>query len=304
MWPPMRRRLPFIALVVVAAWLSVHCTASPAPDAGRTSATGVVETSAPASPEPSPVPTPTGPPITPALAKAQNFLLYLGGNLNTHAVTRIEGQDTDAARPRAVMNGAPTNPVFGIQAPELSPDRTKVVYVEGPPDTVQTTAQGELIVQSVDGTGATVLATGANGSPAWSPDGTKLAVGSGNPSRLAIVDLAAATFAYVGPGGVQQDNPAWSPDGKHLVYFQAGGNGLVIANVDGSAARQLTTCIHPACIRDLEPAWSPDGLVIAFTRFTPASAKEGAEQIYSVRATGGAPIQLTSGLEEHASPSW
>ncbi len=343
----MRRRLPFIALVVVAAWLSVHCTASPAPDAGRTSATGVVETSAPASPEPSPVPipTPTGPPITPALAKAQNFLLYLGGNLNTHAVTRIEGQDTDAARPRAVMNGAPTNPVFGIQAPELSPDRTKVVYVEGPPDTVQTTAQGELIVQSVDGTGATVLATGANGSPAWSPDGTriaflhdghnlavmasdgsgrrnielglapnphlawspdgtKLAVGSGNPSRLAIVDLAAATFAYVGPGGVQQDNPAWSPDGKHLVYFQAGGNGLVIANVDGSAARQLTTCVHPACIRDLEPAWSPDGLVIAFTRFTPASAKEGAEQIYSVRATGGAPIQLTSGLEEHASPSW
>jgi len=49
----MRRRLPFIALVVVAASLSVHCTVSPAPDAGGTPATGVVETSAPASPEPS-----------------------------------------------------------------------------------------------------------------------------------------------------------------------------------------------------------------------------------------------------------
>src|SRR6266851_4581752 len=125
MSPPMLRRLPFFALVVVAASLSVHCSASPAPGAGGTPATGVVEASATASPEPSaaPIPMPTGPPITPALAKAQNFLLYLGGNLNTHAVTRIEGHDTDAAQPRAVMSGAPTDPALGVQAPELSPDR-------------------------------------------------------------------------------------------------------------------------------------------------------------------------------------
>jgi Tol biopolymer transport system component len=243
------------------------------------------------------------------------------------------------------MNGAPTNPAEAVHAPSLSPDRTRVVYVQGPPDTIQTTAQGGLILQNVDGTGARVLVPGAAGSPAWSPDGkriaflhdghnlalispdgsgrrdldvalsvnphlawspdgTRIALGSGNPSRLAIVDLAAATFTYVGSGGVQQDNPAWSPDGKQLVYYQAGANALMMSNLDGSAARPLTVCIHPECIRDLEPAWSLDGLFIAFARFAPATAREGAVQIYLIRSTGGAPTKLTSGREEHASPSW
>jgi Tol biopolymer transport system component len=148
------------------------------------------------------------------------------------------------------------------------------------------------------------VALSVNPHLAWSPDGTKIAVGSGNPSRLAIVDVAAATFTHVGSGGVQQDNPAWSPDGRQLVYYQAGANALMTSNVDGTAARQLTVCIPPACTRDLEPSWSPDGLFIAFARFAPATAKEGSEQIYVMRYTGGTPTKLTSGLEEHGSPSW
>jgi Tol biopolymer transport system component len=305
----------------------------------------VVETSAPPPASPTPLPTPTGSPLTAGLAASSHFLLFVGGSLLTHAVTRIEGQDVDASGPRAVMNGAPTNPAEALHAPSLSPDRARVVYVQGPPGTLQTTAQGALILQNLDGTGARVLVPGAAGSPAWSPDGkriaflhdghnlalispdgsgrrdldvalsvnphlawspdgTRIAVGSGNPSRLAIVDLAAATFTYVGSGGVQQDNPAWSPDGKQLVYYQAGANALMMSNLDGSAARPLTVCIHPECIRDLEPAWSPDGLFIAFARFAPATAREGAVQIYLIRSTGGAPTKLTSGREEHASPSW
>jgi TolB protein len=291
------------------------------------------------------VPTPTGPPLTAALAASRHFLLYVGGSLDTHAVTRIEGQDADASQPRAVMVGAPTNPAEAVHAPSLSPDRTKVVYVQGPPNTVQTTAQGALILQNIDGSAARVLVPGANGSPAWSPDGrriaflhdgqnlavmsadgsgrrnldlglsvnphlawspdgTKIALGSGIPSRLTIVDVAAATSAYVGLAGVQQDNPAWSPDGKQLVYHQAGANALIVSNADGSASRQLTVCAVTDCIRDLEPSWSPDGLFIAFSRFKPASAKEGAQQVFVMRATGGTPTQLTAGREEHASPSW
>ena len=81
-------------------------------------------------------------------------------------------------------------------------------------------------------------------------------------------------------------------------------NALIVSNVDGTAARQLTVCVHPQCIRDLEPAWSPDDLFIAFARFVPATAREGTDQIYVIRSTGGTPTKLTSGLEEHASPSW
>lgn len=352
----MLRRLPFTALVVVAAALSVRCSSSPdtaaAPvpaatataGSGANPAAGATGTVSPV-PSPTPIPIPSGPPITPAIANAPHFLLYLGGNLADHTVTRIEGRDIEAAATATVMVGAPTDPAMAIQAPDLSPDRTRVLYVQGPPATVQTTAQGELIVQNVDGTGVRVLSDGANGSPVWSPDGkriaflhdghtlaimaadgsgrhdvapslavnphmgwspdgTKLAVGAGNPSRLAIVDLRAGTFSYVGSTGVQQDNPAWSPDGRELVYFQAGANGLVVANPDGSAARQLTTCFHPVCSRDLEPTWSADGATIAFTRFAPGSATDGAEQIWRVPAAGGDPVQVTSGAEEHAEPSW
>jgi Tol biopolymer transport system component len=339
----MRPRRTFVCLVVAAALVLVGCTSTPAPVATDTPT--AVETSTSPSTSPSPLPTPTGPPLTAALAGAKHFLLFVGGDLDTHTVTRIEGRDTDASGPAAVMTGAPTTTAEALHAPALSPDRTRVVYVQGPPDTLQTTAQGALVLQNVDGTNPRVLVAAAAGSPAWSPDGTRvaflhdghnlaiigadgsgrrnldtglsvnphlawspggtrIAVGSGNPSRLAIVDVAAATFTYAGPGGIQQDNPAWSPDGTRLAYYQAGANALFLSNADGSAPRQLTICVHPRCIRDLEPAWSPDGLFIAFARFVPSSAKEGGEQIYLIRSEGGEPTQLTSGLEEHATPSW
>jgi Tol biopolymer transport system component len=342
----MRRRVPFLCVVVVAAVVAAGCTSSPSPGGvGTAGPTDVVETSAAPTASPTPLPTPTGPPLTAALAAATHFLIFVGGNLATHAVTRIEGQDADASGPRPVMAGAPTNPAEALHAPSLSPDRTRVLYVQGPPQTIQTTAQGAIVLQNIDGTGAKVLVPGPAGSPAWSPDGkliaflhdghnlavmsadgsgrrdlvtglsvnphlawspdgARLAVGSGNPSRLTIVDVAASTFTYVGSGGIQQDNPAWSPDGKQLVYYQAGANALIVSNADGTAARQLTVCVHPECIRDLEPAWSPDGLFIAFTRFVPATAREGTDQIYVIRSTGGSPTKLTAGLEEHAGPSW
>ena len=65
----MRRRVPFLCVVVVAALVAAGCTSGPSP-AGTASPTDVVETSAAPPASPTPLPTPTGPPLTAALAAA------------------------------------------------------------------------------------------------------------------------------------------------------------------------------------------------------------------------------------------
>jgi Tol biopolymer transport system component len=345
-----RARPGWLILAIPAAVLLVAslagCTpgprrAAPATPSSSSSPSGI-STTTPASP----IPAPTGPPLTPALAAAPHFLLFLGGSLTDLAVTRIEGQDIDAPAPRAVMEGAPEGPAQSIFAPALSPDRKRIAYVQGVPGHLLTYGgDGQIVVQNVDGTGAKVVAPlGNNGAPAWSPDGKqiaflqgdalwlmgadgsnphsleltlpvnthiawspngrKLAVGTGSPSRIAVVDLASLAYSYLGPTAAQQDHPAWSPDGKQLAYAMGGANALFVANADGSEPRQLTTCVHPECSRDLEPAWSPDGAYVAFVRYAPGAGQGAAQQVYVVPAAGGDARRITSGAEGHAFPSW
>lgn len=325
--------------------------AAPACSSGTPKAAGssAPAPSAPApspSPSPSPIPIPSGPPVTAAQAGGNNFLLFLGGDLTSYAVTRIEGQlFPSAGAPVSVMAGAPSqDPGDAVFAPALSPDHKRVAYVELPVATLASASNdggGPLVVQNIDGTGAKVVAGGDNLSPAWSPDGTRLAFvrggqlytmgadgsnpqalginatvnfhiswspdgtriafGAGNPAQVEIVTLADRSVAPLG-SIPQAGNPTWSPDGSKLVFFESGTNALFVANADGSGAQQVTTCADP-CTRDLEPAWSRDGTYIAYTR---ASNTNGVldQQIWVVPAAGGTARQVTTGPENHAFPSW
>lgn len=207
---------------------------------------------------------------------------------------------------------------------------------------------GDVVVQNVDGTGAKVLATGDNVSPtwspddsqiafvrsgvlwlmnadgsnphalglsinvdyylAWSPDGSELAVASGDPSQIQLVNLATKAVTPLA-GASEEDSPAWSPDGKHLAFSEQLTSSLYLAPVSGGtvgSAVELTTCTNP-CLRDTEPAFSPDGALIAFVRFQPSGSGPGAvgeEQVWVVPVAGGAPHQVTDGPQEHAFPSW
>lgn len=79
-----------------------------------------------------------------------------------------------------------------------------------------------------------------SGSPAWSPDGRKLAFSS-NRNRAYEIYVACADgtgLSRLTTGGPDKKYPLWSPDGRRIVY-QRRGEG--IWTVDATAAPECGT---------------------------------------------------------------
>jgi TolB protein len=125
-------------------------------------------------------------------------------------------------------------------------------------------------------------------SPAWSPDGKKLAYVSFETRRPAIYLQTLSTgererlVQFPGINGA----PAWSPDGSKLAMTLSKDGNPEIYVLD-LVSRQLKRLTESVAI-DTEPAWSPDGNTIAFT-----SDRGGSPQVYLMPATGGAPRRVT-----------
>lgn len=125
-------------------------------------------------------------------------------------------------------------------------------------------------------------------SPAWSPDGGKLAYVSFETNRPAIYiqDLAAGTREKVAGFRGINGAPAWSPDGKRLAFTSSKDGNPEVYALD-LQSRGLERLTHNAAI-DTEPAWSPDGRSLVFT-----SDRGGRPQIYRIPDTGGKAQRLT-----------
>ncbi|MBF0255224.1 MAG: Tol-Pal system beta propeller repeat protein TolB [Gammaproteobacteria bacterium] len=165
---------------------------------------------------------------------------------------------------------------------------TKVAYV-----TSTTSAEGKRIALQVadsDGYGPQTIVASAEPlmSPAWSPDGRRIAYVSfekGEPS-IYVQELANGQrrklTAYPGINGA----PAWSPDGSKLAMTLSkdGNPDIFVLDVSSGSLSKITN--HYAI--DTEPSWSPDGRSLVFT-----SDRGGRQQLYLVSASGGEPRRLT-----------
>jgi len=125
-------------------------------------------------------------------------------------------------------------------------------------------------------------------SPAWSPDGSRLAYVAFEAKKpvIYIQELATARRTVLANFKGSNSAPAWSPDGSQLaiVLTKDGSSQIYAINADGSGLKRLTR----SDAIDTEPSWSPDGRYILFT-----SDRGGSPQIYRMPAYGGEAVRLT-----------
>ncbi len=140
-----------------------------------------------------------------------------------------------------------------------------------------------------------------NTTPAWSPDGDRLALVSWRNDRQ--------TFYIIDPDGTFRTvpilegelntSPDWSSDGKQLVYVSThdhpGNAEIYSIDLETGRNRRLT---YSEAI-DTEPEFSPTGRQIAFT-----SDRAGSPQIYVMDPEGTNVRRISRSGSYNSSPTW
>jgi TolB protein len=174
-----------------------------------------------------------------------------------------------------------------IGEPGAFDTRIAYVTVEGPRN-----AKPRFLLQIADSDGygpVTVLESREPIlSPAWAPDGSRLAYVSFENRRpvVFIQRLQDGTRTKIADHPGVNSAPAFSPDGRQLALTLSkdGNPEIYVMDLAGGGLRRLTN--HHAI--DTEPAWSPDGRYLVFT-----SDRAGRPQIYRMGAGGGEPERVT-----------
>jgi TolB protein len=127
-----------------------------------------------------------------------------------------------------------------------------------------------------------------DGSPAWSPDGTRIAFYSerdGN-GEIYVMDADGSNVTRLTNTLADEGYPWWSPDGSTLTFDsdEAGGFDIWAMHADGTSPRRLTT--HAA--REVAASWSPDGGTIVFM-----SDRDGGFDVYAMNPDGSGVRRLT-----------
>jgi len=174
---------------------------------------------------------------------------------------------------------------------------TKIAYVTsagyGP------ARRHQLVIADADGYAPRTVTSSKSPlvSPAWSPDGKKLAYVGYDRNRMAVYiwDWETGNVRQLVSEKGLNSSPSWSPDGTKLLVTLSFETNPDLYLIDAASGQRKRLTDHYAI--DTEGAFSPDGSTIAFT-----SDRGGSPQVYLMPTTGGEPKRLTFQGKQNQSP--
>ncbi len=172
---------------------------------------------------------------------------------------------------------------------------TRIAYV------LRTGKRFSLHITDPDGEGGQVALASPEPiiSPAWSPDGKRLAYVSFE-SQKAVVwvqDLSTGGRKVVANFRGSNSAPGWSPDGQRLVVTLSQGGPAQLHSISADGSGTPLRLTQSSAI-DTEATYSADGRYIYFV-----SDRGGGPQVYRLPAGGGNAERMTFGGDYNISPA-
>jgi TolB protein len=241
---------------------------------------------------------------------ADEIIARLGGGINGIAETKIYFISSRTGSKEVwVMDydGQNQHPVTHLGSialsPRVSPDNSRIAFAslgkEGWSVRMYSLELNRLVSFPAGTAG------GANQSPAWSGDGTRLAFSS---SRGGDPDIWVADASGANPRRVTYFNgpdvaPTWNPRTNAQLAWVSGRTGLpqiYVMDQDGSNVQRMTDGGYA-----VSPSWSPSGGFLTFSwnrKYGPGAP--GGQDIYVMDIAAKRWLQMTHDAGSNDFPSW